>query len=303
VFRFANGLRAVAVLTAFGSAAPLAHAQTAPPDRAPATTIRVLEIGPATLPRGLAAQLEIAATAGLVAAGANIVTGTAATPPSACAGTACREATTATDGANTLLRGSCQVEGSTYRVHLELLDAASGGVLVAREDVCEICTEKDVAEATNLAASALKTTLDHTPRTPAARATPVPAPPPLHLDARDGNSDGRHGGRQFLRRALPWAAVGVGAFGIGAGIYFLALNGQQKGCFTPGTCLYHYHTAVQGSIWLGAGAVVAATGLVFLLRPAHDTAGEPAKSSTASFSPRPLGVALTPGGLAAWGSF
>lgn len=303
MFRFANAVRGIGVLALFVISAPLARAQTAPPDRAPPTTIRVLEIGPANLPRGLAAQLEIAATAGLVAAGANIVTKTAPATPAACIGATCPEPTTSTDGANTLLRGSCQVEGSTYRVHLELLDAASGGVLVARDDVCEICTEKDVAEATNISASALKTTLDHTPRAAAVRATPAPTPPALRLDTRETSDSGHHGTRQFLRKALPWAAVAAGAFGIGTGIYFLSLNGRQVDCYSNGACLNHNDTVVQGSIWLGAGAVVAATGLVFLLRPAHETTGAPAKKSTASLSPRPLGVALTPGGLAAWGSF
>ena len=40
---------------------------------------------------------------------------------------------------------------------------------------------------------------------------------------------------------------GVGAYGIGAGIYFLSKNGQQTVC-DDGTNLCHYHTAVQGSL-------------------------------------------------------
>ncbi len=295
--------------------AAVAHAEPVQPAPLRAPTTFTVEVGPAGLPRGLATQLEAAATAGLVAAGATVLPRSPSPPPGSCpTGAACVQPTTGPGGgAITLLRGTCQIEGSTYRVHLELVDPRSGSVLMSRDDLCEICTEKDVTESTNIAASALKAALDQAqtraPRVPAIVAAPAAAP--VALDLRD--QDHRRGPGQFLRRAAPWIAVGAGAYAIGAGIYFLSLSGKETGYdMNRKVNAKIYDTTGQGLIWIGAGAAVAAAGLVFVIRDGREAGREPMKrSDSESNSPpsppasprRPVGIAVSPSGLAAWGTF
>jgi len=247
----------------------------------PTATFSVVEIGPGSLPRSLTADLEAAAAAGLAAAGAKVVPRVPAAPGQ--------------PGPDTLLRGTCQVDGSTYRLHLMLEDAQTGNTLVARDDVCEICTEKDAADAVNIAASALKTALDHTPRTatqPAAKAAPIPAP-----DVRAGSAS-RPATRSRWRRILPWVAVGAGAAVMGVGAYYLAIDGKQLDC-SGGICGRSYDSKAWGIEGLAIGAAVAATGLVFVLLPPRASDSPRA----AAPPPRTVGVTVLPNALAAWGTF
>ena len=261
--------------------APARAADVVPtaPVPTPAATFSVVEIGPGTLPRSLTADLEAAAAAGLAAAGAKVVARVPASPGER--------------GPDTLLRGTCQVEGSTYRLHLMLEDAETGHTLVARDDVCEICTEKDAAETVNIAASALKTALDHTPRTKTEQAAnPVPA-----LEARPPATP-RPSMRSRLRRILPWVAVGAGAVGMGIGAYYLAIDGKGTDC-TGGVCGRFNDSKAWGIEGLAIGGAVAATGLVFLLLPQRAT-----ETSRGSAAPaRTVGVTVLPNALAAWGTF
>lgn len=253
---------------------------TAPPP-APAPTFSVVEIGPGTLPRSLTADLEAAAAAGLSAAGAKVVARVPASPGE--------------PGPNTLLRGTCQVDGSTYRLHLMLQDAQTGNTLVARDDVCEICTEKDAADAVNIAASALKTALDHTPR---ALPQPIAAPAPAPIDAKPQAP--RPSMRARLRRILPWVAVGAGAVGMGFGAYYLAIDGKNINCAPDGSiCGGSKDSKAWGIEGLAIGAAVAATGLVFVLLPPR--ASDAPRS--AAPPPRTVGVAVLPNAISAWGTF
>lgn len=251
------------------------------PAPAPTATFSVVEIGPGTLPRSLTADLEAAAAAGLAAAGAKVVARVPASPGE--------------PGPDTLLRGTCQVDGSTYRLHLVLEDAQTGNTLVARDDVCEICTEKDAADAVNIAASALKTALDHAPR-PAPQRTATPAP--LVSDA-GGKAAPRSATRPRWRRILPWVAVGAGAAGMGIGAYYLAVDGKGKDCM-DGICGRFNDSKAWGIEGLAIGAAVAATGLVFILLPARATDSPRAAAAPA---PRTVGVTVLPNALAAWGTF
>jgi hypothetical protein len=184
---------------------------------------------------------------------------------------------------------------------------------MSRDDLCEICTEKDVTESTNIAASALKAALDQA-QTRVARGPAIvaaPAAAPVALDLRD--QDHRRGADHFLRRAVPWIAVGAGAYAIGAGIYFLSLSGKETGYDQNWMVNKQiYDTTRQGLIWIGAGAAVAAAGLVFVIRDGRETGTEPMKhldsESNSPLSPpassrRPVGIAVSPSGLAAWGAF
>ena len=198
-------------------------------------------------------------------------------------------------GPNTLLRGTCQVDGSTYRLHLMLEDAQTGNTLVARDDVCEICTEKDAADAVNIAASALKTALDHTPRTiPQAV---KPATPPVETRPQ---SPPRPTMRARLRRILPWVAVGAGAVGMGIGTYYLAIDGNQLNCApNGGICGRSNDSKAWGIEGLAIGAAVAATGLVFILIPPRAT--DTARSSAPPV--RTMGLTVLPNAVSAWGTF
>ena len=253
---------------------------TAPPPAA-APTFSVVEIGPGTLPRSLTGDLEAAAAAGLAAAGGKVVPRVPASPGE--------------PGPTTLLRGTCQVDGSTYRLHLVLEDAQTGHTLVARDDVCEICTEKDAADAVNIAASALKTALDHMPRAlPEQVAKPAPAP----IDAKPPAA--RPTMRARLRRILPWVAVGAGAVGMGIGAYYLAIDGKATNCAPDGSiCGAWNQSKTWGIEGLAIGAAVAATGLVFVLLPPRPADAPKAAVST----PRTVGVTLLPNAVSAWGTF
>ena len=245
----------------------------------PTATFSVVEIGPATLPRSLTADLEAAAAAGLAAAGAKVVP---------------RVPTAGEPGPNTLLRGTCQVEGSTYRMHLMLEDAQTGNTLVARDDVCEICTEKDAADAVNIAASALKTTLDHTARTMPQAAKPV-APP---LETKPQPAPRPTVGAR-LRKILPWVAIGAGAVGMGIGAYYLAIDGKQTDCPPgPGMCQHLNDSKTWGIEGRAIGGAVAATGLVFVLIPPRTDAPK----ATAP-PPRTIGLGVLPNAVSAWGTF
>ena len=268
---------ALLVALAAPSARAADNVPTAPP-AAPAATFSVVEIGPGTLPRSLTADLEAAAAAGLAAAGAKVVSRVPGSPGE--------------PGPNTLLRGTCQVDGSTYRLHLMLEDAQSGAMLVARDDVCEICTEKDAAETVNIAASALKTALDHTPRAvprPAARSAPVP------IEAAPAAAPPRPSMKARLRRILPWVAIGAGAVGMGIGAYYLAINGEELDC-KDGICGRSYNSKAWGIEGLAIGGAVAAAGLVFVLIP-------PRTPDTKSPPSRTVGFTVLPNAVSAWGTF
>ena len=264
------------------SSAKAADIVPTPPRPAPGTTFSVVEIGPDTLPRSLTAELEAAAAAGLAAAGATVVARVPASPSDA--------------PANTLLRGTCQIEGSTYRLHLMLQDAQTGATLVARDDTCEICTENDAAETANIAASALKTALDHMPR-----ALPQPPAPSPLAPAAKPSEPGPRSGRVPWRRVLPWVAVGAGAALMGTGVYYLAINGNPTNCYDMYGCRSFNDSKAWGIEYLAAGAAVAATGLVFVFTAPKAHGGEP--KASAATPQAALGVALTPNAVSAWGTF
>ena len=225
------------------------------------------------------------------------------------------------------LRGTCALDTSTYRLHLELVDAESGAVRAARDDVCDICTEADVAAFANVAASALKASL---PGAPAARswsaATGTPAPlmpsagagtgiPPMTgVQAPSGPADavgstsspkGRpelaatHGGRSFWRRALPWTALAVAAGAGAGGAYYLWLNDRCNG----NNCQYRYDTVWQGVPLLALAAALAATGIVLLAIPDRpDQATSPSASGIARADTAPR-IVVSFGGIAVTGKF
>jgi hypothetical protein len=278
------GLLGVAVGTqgASGTARADEAAVAAKPAEPP--KFRVEAMGPATLPAEFAERLATAAGAGLTAAGADVL------PP------ASAEAAPAANP-DYLLRGTCAIEGSTYRLHLELVDARTHAVAVGRDDLCEICTETEAAEATNVLASALKVALEQSLRAapPPAPILPVkPAPPPVETRAAAP-----------WRRALPWVAFGVGAAALGTGIYYLAINGKG----TDYDAERMLNTRLNDTTWrdaipsLGLGAAAAVVGILTLPRAGTRSPEASSPAPAGSSAPHAQGFTLTPSGLAAWGVF
>lgn len=302
-------------------AAPPPSAATAAPatSTAPATPpsartpsgakLGVLGIGPATLPANLAAALESAAAAGLAASGGEVVArALTARPPGSCDTAACLRGVSGASGARYLLRGTCQIEASNYRVRLELVDGVSGTVAAAREDTCEICTEHDVVEAANIAASALKVDFDRTAERTAKASTPAPAARGADLSKTDA-AGGRGSGapRPTWLRVAPWVAFAAAAGAIGAGAYYLWLNDLGTDYDRMAMMYTRFNdTRWEGGALIGAGVVAAALGVLALTwTPSSGGAAAPARgASTRAPSPaQPTGVSLSPAGFAAWTRF
>jgi hypothetical protein len=287
--------------------APAAVPATAPSPRAVSTTkFGVLGIGPASLPNNLAAALEAAAAAGLTASGGDVLArALTVREAGSCDTAACVRGVAADSGARYLLRGTCQIDASTYRVRLELVDGASGTVAAAREDTCEICTEHDVIDATNIAASALKATLDRT-ATPGTAARVAPA---VDLSKRDAaGKTGPAVTRPLWLRVAPWVAFVAAAGAIGAGAYYLSLNDKRTSNDELGQPTRIYDTGWQGGPLIGAGVVAAALGVLALTwtPSAEGTAASPGRTaprSAPAATVRPTGVSLSPAGFSAWTRF
>ena len=273
-------------------------------------------LGPATLPATLAAQLDSAAATGLAASGATVVgRELTARPPGSCDGPTCLQELARTSGARYLLRGTCVIEGSTYRVRLDLVDGATGTVTVSRQDTCEICTEHDVVEATNIAASALKATFDRTARestTSTSSAGTVAYPPPAGVDLRAGHDHADQGPPLWLRVA-PWVAFAAAAGAIGTGVYYLSKNNQPvpSSCTLPegnkNLCTDVYATGLRSGLWLGAGALAGALGVLALVltpsAPAPASGDQGSPGSPHARLAAPVGLSLSPAGVSAWTRF
>ena len=284
-----------------------------PSARAPgagARTFGVVAIGPSSLPRAFAAELETAAAAGLAASGGAVVPRPlTARAAGSCETPDCLQGLARGSGAEYLLRGSCEIAASTYRVHLELVDGASGTVAVAREDTCEICTEHDVVEATNIAASALKATLDHD-RPAGGRAAPGAN---LVRGPREGERNERV---PAWRRAAPWVAFVAAAGAIGVGAYYLSLNDDPASCDIKvdgkTLCRSLYTTGWEGAAFIGAGVIAGALGVVALTWTPSPREGTGPKTTPRPRSEgpdgrpaatRPMGVSFSPAGVTAWSRF
>jgi hypothetical protein len=289
-----------------------------------ATAIGIAPFGPAALSADLRARLEEAATAGLLATGASVATretvarAASATGLAVCAEPSCLERLAGPVGTRLWLRGTCLVDGSTYRIHLELFDltgsltgspigspAASvnrpsgattpgpGAVVAARDDTCEICTEAEAAEMTNVAASALRAAWK--------RSTAQAAPPPLVLGRGSGPAGTAAAEsritrisvttipaaeppprRSTWRRAWPVALLMAGAAAVGGGIYLIHEDGQLTDYRTgPAGIRYAanlYDTkGLAIASFASAGVLIGAAAAVFALGQAD--APEPASVS------------------------
>lgn len=313
-----------------GAAAPGSASPAAPagPDRAPpsngraapppsTTAIGIAPFGPAALSADLRARLEEAATAGLLATGASVATREAvakaasASGLAACAEPSCLERLAGPAGARVWLRGTCLVEGSTYRIHLELFDLAGsstgspapsvirpaattsqagpGAVVAARDDTCEICTEAEAAEMTNVAASALRAAWK--------RSTPHAAAPALVLGHGSGPAGTTAAGSRVTRisvapgptaeaspqpstwrRVWPVALLVAGVAAIGGGITLLHEDGRPTD-YRPYPANLYDTKGLAIASFASAGALLGAAAVLFAL--GHSDAPDPASASEA----------------------
>jgi len=297
----------VAPPRAKSSASPPASPASSPATAGSGAKFGVVGIGPASLPPTLAAQLDSAAATGLAASGATIVgRELTARPAGSCEGPTCLQQVARASGAQYLLRGTCVIEGSTYRVRLDLVDGSTGAVAVSRQDTCEICTEHDVVEATNIAASALKATFDRNLR---AAATAAAAPRPVASVDLRSRPDRADRTVPLWLRAAPWVAFAVAAGAIGTGAYYLSRNGEGVSCDLgeEKLCRNLHTTGLRSGLWLGGGALAGALGVLALTL----TPSSPAPAATNHGSPGPqhaqlappVGLTLSPTGVAAWARF
>jgi hypothetical protein len=179
-----------------------------------------------------------------------------------------------------VLRGTLEVEGRSYALRLEMLDAKTGAVLATREDRCEICTETEALETWNTAASTLKARVIKRPD--GAQASPASAPgmPPTSavvplLPAPAPTADAPASTVRIdasaeprpRHRALGWTAVAAGAIGIGAGVTGLYLDGNGIDCTVPGAaCPMEYHGNLPWAVAsVAAGVALVSAGVLFLL--------------------------------------
>ncbi|MEO5767347.1 MAG: hypothetical protein ABIS92_03270 [Polyangia bacterium] len=310
-------LLAVVLLGGAGALAQPAGGLNAP-------RIGIGTIGPASLPADLRIRLEDAAATGLKASGAEVMTAAelararGAAALGSCSDLLCEQRLAQVTDTRYWLRGTCQLDTSTYRLHLELVDARSGAVVVARDDTCDICTEADAAETASVAASALKAALGRAPTA----ASPVAAVAPAAATTREmatASDPEQHKGtpavitpvpagvdndRPLWRRALPWVAFAAAAGAAAGGIYYLAINNegfQCKGMPTTNCRIYNDTLWGQAVPLLAVSAALIASGVVLL------TMGGPADRdapNAAQRSPAPQAkLAITPAGVSLFGSF
>jgi hypothetical protein len=260
-----------------------AFGQPRPPDSPAVGRIAIGAIGPSTLAPDLRINLEEAVAAGLQASGAQVVTATdlAAVRTKGgmgnCSDANCEHRLAQITQTQYWLRGSCLLDVSTYRLHLELVDASTGRVRAARDDTCDICTEAEIVATANVAASALKASLGTPTRTPRATASPAqPATAAAAVDPVPANASApvlastptaASTMPPLWRRLLPWGAFAAAAAASAGGIYYLSIDGRGvEPCGgTPRTCdSYNDVFWRMGVPLLAAGAALATTGIVLL---------------------------------------
>jgi hypothetical protein len=241
----------------------------------------VAPFGPASLSPDLRLHLEEAAATGLLATGAavtprtEIVRAASATATGQCSEPVCLKRLAEATATPIWLRGSCSIDGTTYRIHLELFDAAADTVVGARDDACEICTEAEVAETVNVAASTLRATWKHGPRPASAGAvaavpgSKAPRPSPISetgASAAASTSGGSH--PSTWRRVLPYVAFGGAVAATGLGVFFVYQDGRPVDPY-DGTAIDKNRLDTKGLAIasFGVGAALLVTGIVLLALP------------------------------------
>jgi hypothetical protein len=244
-----------------------------------AVRIGIGTIGPSTLSADLRAKLGDATAAGLNASGAAVVPTADIARARAvenCSDSVCERRLARITDTQYWLRGTVQVDGSTYRMHLELVDAQTDSVAVARDDTCDICTESDAADLANVAASALKAALSHrqvvSPPAPLKTAsTSIPASTSIAAGPIDQQKAPPESTLPAWRRWLAGAAFGGAVAAVAVGSFYVYRNNKETDCEPIMGCARKYDTLAPGLAWLGVGAALATSGILLLTLPVGKT--------------------------------
>ncbi|MEK6608003.1 MAG: hypothetical protein AABZ30_10110 [Myxococcota bacterium] len=143
-------------------------------------------------------------------------------------------------GAPLVVATQVEIVGSSYTFRLRLAETADGATRAAIEESCDVCTMAEASDALSRAAALLAK--------PVAR-PPVPAGEPSAETRRKRETKPR------WRRALPWAALGGGVFGLGVGAGLVVLDGGGT-CDGAGECPREYDTGSAGIATLAVGGVL-----------------------------------------------
>jgi len=272
----------------------------------PEPRVAVAPFAPTSLGSDLRSRLEDAATAGLLATGAaltpklEIAKAKQSSSLGMCADPTCLAQLARATDTPFWLRGNVTTEGNTYRIHLDIFNALENAVVAARDDSCEICTEADVAETTNVASSALKTAWRKAAR-------PLLSDPPPIVDRNSpttisitpegsGRANSTSTTRPRWRRALSGALLGGGIIAAGAGAYFAYKNDSHA----PGDRLYDTKGLAIASF--ATAAVLVGAGVTLFVLPSARTEGS-TRTGSPSTANTTAALTWTGAGLFVHGSF
>lgn len=156
-------------------------------------------------------------------------------------------------GATHAVRGGVAKQSRDFLLELEVVDLATGEVVVRSAETCEICGVAEVTELLDSQGALLQTRLEALGKEPPADTRWAPGSP--------------------RQRALGWAALGGGVGLFGAGVTLLALDDRpyKKRCTgadrdAEGDCRWVFKTSWGGAALAVTGAVLVTLGIVALVR-------------------------------------
>lgn len=249
--------------------------------------IGLKSVGPAA--PDLRDKMDAAVAGGLAASGAEVVDSAttrasiSARGIAGCETASCFATVGQASGATHVVRGSIEVEGRSYTVRLEMLDAATGAVLERREDRCEICTEAEGYETASVSASALKAQVFKRRPVAGPEGTDRSTSPPALVAASDPTTAGTApaaNGAAIMKapgprhpepkkkaaqsRALGWVAVSAAVLALSAGITLMVIDG--RGTCSPSNsmdlCRREYDTMAGGLLLTALGAATGTIGIL-----------------------------------------
>jgi hypothetical protein len=175
------------------------------------------------------------------------------------------------------VRGTLDLEGRNYKLHLEIVDVKTGEIVDTYDQPCDICTEREFLEAAGIAASALKSQVFKRRPTLAfgdlpAPAQPRPAPPPAAAPqhgqpavvAVDASSEKAAAARPHAHRALGVAGIAAGAMAGLVGGWLLSIHheGTCDAADKMTGCTERYNTAAGGTALVVGGGLALVAGVL-----------------------------------------
>lgn len=186
-------------------------------------------------------------------------------PP--CASPACWAELGRRVGAAYVVGGAVARTNTAFRVSLRLVRTSNGTTLAREENQCDVgdCSLAELVRlsARELVRQTLGRKMEEAPvAAPAARAVaaarvatpPAPIEPVAAVKVAASSIDARP--RTDTRRVAGWVMTAAGAFGVAAGVFLLARDGDCSGS----GCYRVYDTKMMGWTFVGAGAIASTIG-------------------------------------------